>query len=88
MRIVVIGTSGAGKTTSARRIAGELGLPHIELDAINSQPGRRDLTQHDPDEFVRRVAEATRAQVWVVDGNCGSVRPQGLGARNGRSWRV
>jgi len=31
MRIVVIGTSGAGKSTFARRIAARLGLPHIEL---------------------------------------------------------
>ena len=35
MRIVVVGTSGAGKTTLARRIAALLKLPHIELDAIN-----------------------------------------------------
>lgn len=76
MRIVVIGASGAGKTTLARWIAGQLGLPHIELDAINWQPGWRDLTQHDPDEFVRRVAEATQAQASVVDGNYGSVRPE------------
>jgi GTPase SAR1 family protein len=37
MRIVVVGTSGAGKTTLARRIAAQLQLPHIELDAINWQ---------------------------------------------------
>ena len=35
MRIVVVGTSGAGKTALTRRIAALLELPHIELDAIN-----------------------------------------------------
>ena len=55
MRIVVVGTSGAGKTTLARRIAAQLQLPHIELDAINWQSEWRDLTRHDPEEFVRRV---------------------------------
>jgi adenylate kinase family enzyme len=74
MRIVVVGTSGAGKTTLARRVAALLMLPHIELDAINWQPGWRDLTRHDPEEFVRRVDEATQAAAWVVDGNYGPVR--------------
>jgi adenylate kinase family enzyme len=74
MRIVVVGTSGAGKTTLARRIAALLELPHIELDAINWQPGWRDLTRHDPEEFVRRVNEAIQAEAWVLDGNYGPVR--------------
>lgn len=74
MRIVVVGTSGAGKTTLARRIAALFELPHIELDAINWQPGWRDLTRHDPEEFVRRVEKATEAEGWVVDGNYGPVR--------------
>ena len=74
MRIVVVGTSGAGKTTLARTIATLLELPHIELDAINWQPGWRDLTRHDPEEFVRRVNEAVQAEAWVLDGNYGPVR--------------
>jgi adenylate kinase family enzyme len=74
MRIVVVGTSGAGKTTLARRIAALLELPHIELDAINWQPGWRDLTRHNPEEFARRVNEAIRAEAWVLDGNYGPVR--------------
>jgi len=74
MRIVVVGTSGAGKTTLARRIADRLQLPHIELDGINCQSEWRDLTRHDPEEFVRRVTEAIQAEAWVVDGNYGPVR--------------
>ncbi len=74
MRIVVVGTAGAGKTTLARRIATLLELPHIELDAINWQSGWRDLTRHDPEEFVHRVAEAIEVEAWVVDGNYGPVR--------------
>lgn len=74
MRIAVIGTPGAGKTMLARRIAGRLEVPHIELDAINWQPGWRDLTRHDPEEFIRRVTEAIQAEAWIADGNYGSVR--------------
>jgi adenylate kinase family enzyme len=69
MRIVVVGTSGAGKTTLARIIAARLALPHIELDAINWQPGWRDLIRHDPQEFVSRVTTAAQADSWVFDGN-------------------
>jgi adenylate kinase family enzyme len=74
MRIVVVGTAGAGKTTLARRIAAQLQLPHIELDAINWQSEWHDLTRHDPEEFVRRVTEVIRAEAWVVDGNYGPMR--------------
>lgn len=74
MRIVVTGTSGAGKTTLARLLAVQRALPHIELDAINWQSGWRDLARHDPPEFVRRVTEAAKAEHWVADGNYGSVR--------------
>jgi adenylate kinase family enzyme len=74
MRIVVVGTSGAGKTTLARRIAALLELPHIELDAVNWQSGWQDLTRHDPEEFVRRVNDAIKAEAWVLDGNYGPLR--------------
>ncbi len=62
MRIVVVGTSGAGKTTFARSMAVRLGLPHIELDAINWQPGWHDLARHDAALFLSRVTEAIRGR--------------------------
>jgi adenylate kinase family enzyme len=74
VRIIVVGTSGAGKTTLALRLARQLGLPHVELDAINWQPGWRDLTRHDPGEFIRRVAAVIAADNWIADGNYGTVR--------------
>lgn len=69
MRIVVVGASGSGKTTMARALSHALGLPHIELDAINWQPGWRDISVQDPDEFFRRVAQAAAGEAWVMDGN-------------------
>ena len=74
MRIVVVGTSGSGKTTLAKALAAQLGLSYIELDAVNWQPGWRDLSRNDPDEFVRRVTLAVAVDTWVVDGNYGLVR--------------
>lgn len=34
-RIAVIGVSGNGKTTFARRLAAELNVPYTELDALH-----------------------------------------------------
>jgi adenylate kinase family enzyme len=75
MRVVILGTSGSGKTTFARQLAARLGVPQIELDAINWQPGWHDLSQREPQEFARRVKAAVAAPAWVSDGNYGIVRP-------------
>jgi adenylate kinase family enzyme len=75
LRISVVGSSGAGKSTMAKALADALAIPHIELDQINWQPGWRDLNTFEPDEFVRRVREAIAAPAWVSDGNYGRVQP-------------
>jgi adenylate kinase family enzyme len=69
MRVVVVGTSGSGKTTMAKALSRALGLPHVELDAINWQPGWRDIAIQDPDEYFLRVAQAAAGEAWVMDGN-------------------
>ena len=74
MRMMVVGTSGAGKTTMAKTIASELCLPHIELDSLHWGPGWQPLTQTNPAEFTRRVSAAVSAEAWVLDGNYGVVR--------------
>jgi adenylate kinase family enzyme len=75
MRIVIVGTSGAGKTTLARRLAAELSLALIELDRINWQPGWHSLEAEEPYEFIRRVAGASAGEDWVSDGNYALPRP-------------
>jgi adenylate kinase family enzyme len=69
MRVAAIGTSGSGKTTFARRLAAAMGVRHIELDAVTWQPGWVALHETDPDEFVRRCAEAMAGDAWVSCGN-------------------
>ena len=68
-RVVVVGTSCAGKTTLARRLAGLLGCEHIELDSLywgprwTPRPG-----------FVETVRAMTQRHRWVIDGNYSAVR--------------
>jgi adenylate kinase family enzyme len=52
-------------------VAARLGGPHIELDAIHWGP---DWVPCPPEEFRRRVDEATQGEVWVVDGNYSPVQ--------------
>jgi len=65
-RIIVVGTTGSGKTTMASRLAGRLHLPHIELDALHWEPNWTHVTD---DELRRRIEASTRPDAWVVDGN-------------------
>ncbi len=73
-RVVVVGTSGSGKTTVARELAAILGVTYVELDALNWDPGWVDLNQTNREEFLRRVKEAVAGDAWVVDGNYTSSR--------------
>jgi adenylate kinase family enzyme len=70
-RIVVVGTSGSGKTTVATRIAKELGLLHVELDSIHWAPNWTEIPDED---FRKQVFEATKGDGWVADGNYSKVR--------------
>ena len=74
MRLVVVGTSGSGKSTMAKALSQALDLPHVEMDALNWQAGWRDLAIHEPEEFRRRVATAAAGEAWVIDGNYTKVR--------------
>jgi len=74
MRISVVGTTGSGKTTLAKARGAQLGLPYIEMDALNWQAGWRDLSRTDPEEFVRRVTIVIADDAWVLDSAYGLVR--------------
>lgn len=69
-RISVVGTSGSGKSRLATRLATQLGLPRLELDAIRHQPNWEPLPDAD---FADQVKRFTEQDGWVVDGNYFSV---------------
>ena len=65
-RVLVMGSSGSGKSTFARRLANRTGLPFVSLDALYWQPGWQP-SELEP--FGLRVAEAASASGWIMDGN-------------------
>lgn len=62
-RVLVAGTSGAGKTTLARAVADVLGCPHVELDALHHGPGWTKRPEFE-DDVRRLVAGPTWACEW------------------------
>jgi adenylate kinase family enzyme len=71
LRISVVGTSGAGKTTMGRALAQLHGIPHVELDALYHGPNWTELPEP---LFRQQVAAVTQSERWVIDGNYGVVR--------------
>jgi adenylate kinase family enzyme len=70
-RIVVVGTTGSGKTTLAAQLGERQSIPHIELDAIHWGPNWTEI----PTELFRaKLTEALSGDCWVVDGNYSKVR--------------
>ena len=65
-RVVVIGTSCAGKTTFAERLAQQLGSRHQQIDALYWLPG---WTPRPSAEFAHVLSEAAAEERWVMDGN-------------------
>ena len=70
-RIVIVGTTGSGKTTLAGRLAARLGSQHIELDAFN---WGENWTMRPNSELRSAVDKATSKNHWVVDGNYSRTR--------------
>src|SRR5688572_8196393 len=70
-RLLFLGTSGSGKTTTARAAAARLGLSHVEPDAIRHGPNWQETPD---DEFRATVAGIAAGNAWVIDGNYALVR--------------
>ncbi len=65
-RILVIGSSGSGKSAFARWLSAITGIPTLSLDTPFWKLGR---VEFDSFEFRARVAELVRQRRWFMDGN-------------------
>lgn len=68
MRIMVVGISGAGKSTFAARLADAAGLRVVELDLLNWAPNWVSLNDEAPEAFLQSVDQATQGDDWVAAG--------------------
>jgi adenylate kinase family enzyme len=76
-RILVIGSSGAGKSTFSRRLGEITKLPVVHLDVLHWKPG---WTEPDKKEWQNTVKEALKAERWIMDGNFGGTMEMRLAA--------
>jgi adenylate kinase family enzyme len=82
-RIAIIGATGSGKTTLARKLAQRLSIPHIETDSVYWGPKWSPVPL---EEFRHRMDVATRSKQWVIDGNYSKVRDLVLGRADTAVW--
>ena len=71
-RILVLGSSGAGKSTFAQELGQRLGIETIHLDSHYWQP---NWTGTLPKAWEQKVKELAERPAWVMDGNYRSSLP-------------
>jgi adenylate kinase family enzyme len=69
-RILVAGTSGAGKTTVARALSDRLRIPHVDIDGLYHGPGWVPRPEFDAD-----VAAFVATDTWVTEWQYSAARP-------------
>lgn len=65
-RVVVVGTTGSGKTTLAVRLAQRLNIPAVDVDSLHWKPNWQESTI---DELRARLSEVVSADCWIISGN-------------------
>jgi len=70
-RVVVIGSGGSGKSTFAKQLSKRTGIDAIHLDREYWRP---NWEKTPADEWEAKVAEMTRKESWIMDGNFGGTR--------------
>lgn len=83
-RVVVVGCSGSGKSTFARKLADRTGLPLIHLDQEYWSPGW--VERYDAVGWRARVAELCEGERWIIDGNYSDTFPMRLPRATAILW--
>lgn len=65
-RVVVIGSTGSGKSRFAQSLAADLHVPYVDTDDLFWEPGWVEVHN---DVFRQRLDEASSGDAWVIAGN-------------------
>lgn len=71
--VAVIGCSGAGKSTFAKKLSAITRLPLYHLDQIFWKPG---WIQENPEVLNEKLNEWLKREEWIIDGNYSQSMPQ------------
>ena len=67
MKIVVLGSSGTGKTTLGRLLGNKLGITALHLDSVYWTKDWDHISKEEFDRYMRRFLAKNKS--WVIDGN-------------------
>lgn len=71
-KVIVVGTSGCGKTTLAGKLAKKFDLTDIELDELFWKPGWKTSSH---EEFSQKIeSKLSESSGWVIHGNYSKTR--------------
>lgn len=65
-KIIVIGVTGSGKSTFAKKLSSKLDIPYIQLDFLFWKPNWEQSTD---EEFLAKIEKAIDKPKWILDGN-------------------
>lgn len=65
-RVMVIGCSGAGKSTFALELGRITGIKVTHLDRLNWKAGWKEVSR---DEFDSKLGDVLKEDSWIIDGN-------------------
>lgn len=66
LKILIIGSPGAGKSTFARRLRDATGLPLYYLDMLWHKPNQTTISRQ---VFDMQLNEILKKDRWIIDGN-------------------
>ena len=66
LKVIIIGSPGAGKSTFARRLREVTNLPLYYLDMLWHKPDKTNISR---EEFDIRLNEIVQGDKWIIDGN-------------------